>query len=54
MEAQKPNLLTHYIPNTLFNLSGQTAVVVGAGGLYFYDYTNPDNITERGMIAVAE
>ena len=33
METHKPNLLTHYIPNTLFNLSGQTAVVVGVGGL---------------------
>ena len=33
MVTHEPNSLADYIPNTLFSLSGQTAVVVGVGGL---------------------
>jgi len=33
MATPKPNSLADYIPNTLFSLSGQNAVVVGVGGL---------------------
>lgn len=33
MATLEPNILADYIPNTLFSLSGQTAVVVGVGGL---------------------
>ena len=33
MSTREFNVLTDYIPNTLFSLSGQHAVVIGAGGL---------------------
>ncbi len=33
MATHEPNSLADYIPNTLFGLSGQNAVVVGVGGL---------------------